>query len=97
AADDKVRLRRLLPGYDTYDAEVHTQVENGYADDGDKDAAGNIPAGVPDLAAQVTYIIIAQVAVDGLACGLSQQQGEAPAEQGLISRRHKSIGLRPMG
>src|SRR5882762_2849886 len=65
-ADDERRVLRLLPWKHAKDAGLHGQIQNGDADNGNKNPARNIASGVANFTAQMANVVIAPIRVDGV-------------------------------
>src|SRR5271157_302843 len=65
-ADEKRGVLRFAPGNDTEQAGLHREIENGDAEDGEKNAARDIFFGIADFAAEMADVVVTPVAVDGV-------------------------------
>src|SRR5882762_2536746 len=65
-ADDEGRVLRLLPWKHSKDAGLHGQIQNGDADNGNKNAARNIAGRIADFTAEMANVVVAPIGVNGV-------------------------------
>src|SRR5208282_842905 len=65
-ADDEFRVLRFPPRYDSQNTDLHPQVRPADAENGKKNSARNITFGIADFPAQMAYVVVAPIAVDGV-------------------------------
>src|SRR5229473_1705759 len=87
-ADDERRILRLLTREDTENAGLHGQIQQGDADDRDKNPAGDVPLGIANLTAEMADVVVAPVGVDGV----DRRGTEAGEKQPRESPRARRIG-----
>ena len=73
-AGDEGRILRFAPGDDAEKAGLHRQIQNGDAEDGEKNAARNIFFRVADFAAEMADVVVAPVAVNGFDHGSAESR-----------------------
>src|ERR1043165_8153438 len=74
--DDELRPGNLLPGQGAQNCGLHPQVQDGNAGDGNENSPGNILFRVPDLSAEMAYVVISKVRIDRLLGGLPHRNGK---------------------
>ena len=66
SANDEGRILRLLPRQHAEDACLHGKIQDGDADYGNEDAAGNIARRIADFAAEMANVVVTPVGVNGV-------------------------------
>src|SRR5580704_2076999 len=87
-ASDERSVLRFTPGNHSKEAGLQRQIDGGDSENREEDAAGDIFLGIADFAAQVTDVVVAPIAVDGVDHGRAEA---SEPQRGKMERAGREI------